>query len=290
MDIANFSKQLNSKSIAPKHIQFSNWQDWTIVSCFNEQSTQFISESVTMGIDKNSEIALMKSLTEFCERGISKLSVDPATTLTERSDGFAAFPATMPNATKHARNNAYNEAVERFLWSTWWDNLNTAYTIKEEYLDEDLNLLKTYFDLVMIYSITITSKNSDSSLLILLAENRHGGFITGGAAGSKAEVSKTFSRSFGELLRHLLVIDKMYIDLHDNLSFYEQRLWGFGSGSWNKVVKSRLNVNGTNIISLPGLVVDKEIENKHSDLIVLHRCLFENQPIFMGGNLERLCI
>lgn len=289
MNIKEFSAELKMRSLAPKNIEFSSWHNWTFVSSFNELNTKFISESVSMGIDKNPEIALMKSLTEFCESYIFRTSIDPAVKITTRSDGFAAYPSNVPDFQNRARNNAYNEAVERYLWATWWDNDEIAFSIEEIKLEED-EILKKEFELTNIYTIKVETENSDISLKILLAKNNDGGYVTGGAAGNDYEINQTNSRAFGELLRHLLVIKKMKNQMMSGLSFYEQRLWGFASGDWKDLVLSRLNSKSERTITLPSLIIDKEVIHKDSDLVCTHRCLFKDQPIFMGGNLERLCI
>ncbi|MDO9183347.1 MAG: hypothetical protein Q7U04_13115 [Bacteriovorax sp.] len=289
MKITDFSRELKKRFIAPTNIQFAKWNDWTIVSSFDDERKNFISESVSMGIDKNPEIALMKSLTEFCERHVFKTSNDPIAKLTDRSDGFAAYPTQLPLSQFHARNNAFNEAVERYLWSTWWDKPETYYTIKEPNFPEKDNIKKE-FHITNLYLLTVEPQNSEVYLKIILAENKRGGFITGGAAGSQDDEDQTISRAFGELLRHLLVIKRMNNSNCNTLTFYEQRLWGFGSGRLRNTVLSRLNINGKNKIVLPSLVADKNLIHNNSDFVTVHRCLFLNQPIFMGGIVERLCI
>lgn len=289
MNIAEFSKELKTREIAPRNIQFSEWHDWTMVSCFNQDDKSFISELASMGIDKNPEIALMKALVEFHERQVFKTSNDESMDLTDRSDGIAAYPTFHQDGKVKAQQNAYNEAIERYLWCHWWDNTHTEYSIEKLNLNEEKNL-KNEFNLKKLYQIKVKASNSNISLKIILAEKNDGGFVTGGAAGADTDLEQTQQRAFGELLRHLFVIKKMATNCTDSMSFYEKRLWGFGNGDWSKLVTSRLQINGSLQINLPKLIVDKEIIHENSDLITIHRCLFLNQPVFMGGILERLCI
>jgi hypothetical protein len=246
-----------------------------------------------MGIDQDADIALLKALTEFCERRLSKISSDLATKLTERSDGFAAFPIlelSKSSAELRARENALAEAVERFTWATWWDNSDTAFTVSQNDRNDDIQILTKDFKLNSLRTIEVPT-NSTLTLTIYLAETNLGGYITGGAAGTQSEKKETHARAFGELLRHLLALQKIKKNSYQqNLSFYEQRLWGFGSGKWNTLVENRLKIKGLRNINLPALIVDKAIVHPYLDFIVVHRCLFENQPIFLGGALERLCI
>lgn len=288
--VDNFSRELKDRGLAPTNIQFAIWQNWTFVSCFSEDDSLFISEKVTMGIDRNHEVALMKGLTEFCERKISHDCLDPIAKLTARSDGFAALPQHYELAQKRVQENALNEAIERYLWAKWWDDASTSFFMSDDFSFADKQQLMLEFNLEKISSIHILPSNHSSSLLILIAKIKDGGYVTGGAAGNIQNKKQTFARAFGELLRHLIVVKEMLTSDYSPSSFYEKRLYNFGNGDWNKIVEDRLAQNGNNVITLPELVADREVDHLNSDIIILHRCLFKNQPTFMGGDLERLCI
>jgi hypothetical protein len=288
--IENFSHELQKRNLAPSNIQFSIWKNWSLVSCFSSVSSQFISESVSMGIDRNPEVALMKGLTEFCERKISIDTVDPIARLTARSDGFAALPKHYELAHKRVQENALNEAIERYLWAKWWDDSSTKFFMSDDYTFANKEQLMLEFNLETISSIHILPSNHNSSLLILIAKIKDGGYVTGGAAGNIQNKEQTFSRAFGELLRHLIVVKEMLTSDYSPSSFYEKRLYGFGNGAWNNIVEDRLAQNGNTAIELPELIANREVAHPNSDFIIVHRCLFNNQPTFMGGDLERLCI
>lgn len=288
MSIKEFTSELNKRGLAPKNIEFSKWHNWTIVNTFDVKDMSFISEAGSTGIDKNPELALLKSLSEFCERQVFRTSDQLAAKATIRSDGFAAYPAKNSNSKILARDNAYNEAIERYLWATWWDNEAVAYISKEAGFDEMENI-KNEFGLESVKHLTIKASNSTVELTILLAKKLNGGFVTGGAA-AKAGDENAYKRAFGELLRHLFVVQRIERSAPREMSFYEQRLWGFASGNWNDLVLARLQTLGQENIVLPSLIIDEEIVHKDSEFIIVHRCLFKDQPVFMGGRLERLCI
>lgn len=290
LSIEQFSEELKIRHLKPTNIQFGNWQNWTFVSCFSEDDSLFISEKVTMGIDRNPEVALMKGLTEFCERRIMHTTSDPIARLTARSDGFAALPRHYELASQRVQENALNEAIERYLWAKWWDDSSTKFFMSDDFTFANKEQLMLEFNLEKISSIHILPSNHNSSLLILIAKIKDGGYVTGGAAGNIQNKEQTFARAFGELLRHLIVVKEMLTSAYSPSSFYEKRLYGFGSGAWNKTVEDRLSQNGNSAIELPELMADREIEHSNSDFIIVHRCLFNNQPTFMGGDLERLCI
>lgn len=288
--LEDFSKELQKRNLMPSHIQFSTWNNWTLVSCFSEDDSLFISEKVTMGIDKIPDVALMKGLTEFCERKMICETSDPIAKLTSRSDGFAALPRYYEDSKKKVRENALNEAIERYIWAKWWDDSSIIFSISDDFIFPDREQLMLEFNLEKVTSIHILPINHSSGLLILAAKINNGGYVTGGAAGNIQNKKQTFSRAFGELLRHLIVVKEMIKSEYSPSTFYEKRLYGFGKGTWNNLVEDRLNKNGSCHIKLPDLVADQEIEQSYSDFIILHRCLFKNQPLFMGGDLERLCI
>lgn len=290
MTILELLESLKFRKLAPEKIEVAEWYSWTLVSSYSGKSAKYISESVAMGIDRDPHIALAKSITEFLERKLSKESDDSVVKLTERSDGFAAFPVYSDQdfAKKKARQNALGEATERFAWASWWDDLSVGFKI--EIVNTVLSdRLCSEFLLKSIRLITVPT-SSHLSLKILLAEMATGGFVTGGAAGAPEQEEETFSRAFGELLRHLIVVKRMSESDRTVLSFYEQRLWGFASGDWSDLVIERLNKTSGKMLQLPPLLVDQAVSHPHSDLVSIHRCLFENQPIFIGGPLARLCI
>ncbi|MBK9324000.1 MAG: hypothetical protein IPM97_13825 [Bdellovibrionaceae bacterium] len=297
-DIRELALVLKSRNLLPKHVEFSNCYNVTIVSAYDETSSEFISESVSMGIDPDTQIAFAKAIVEYNERKISKKSSSAAIKATSRSDGLAAFPVYNRNQNVSkviCQKHAFLEAAERFLWATWWDNSKIAFEInlwRPLILDPlTVDSIKNTFAIKSLRKITIRPNNSSVILTILLAENFDGGFITGGAASFNNEITDAEKRSFGELLRHLIAYEKIKTEYNiESLSFYERRLYGFGSGMWRELVLNRLNSNSKTLIALPELNFDEVIEHPNDDIISIHRCLFRNQPVFMGGKEDRLCI
>lgn len=287
-----FLKDLETHGLVPSKIEVAEWQNWLLVSSYDQVSSSFISESVSMGIDKDPEVALLKSLTEYCERRLSRESSDPIVRLTERSDGFAAFPCFNNKAQLRARENAFNEACERYLWAKWWDCSQVKFHLSNAFHGEqatDINALTAEFRIKSIREIRVGEATKAVELCILLAETESGGFVTGGAASNLEDYHSRFDRAFGELLRHLVVLKNMgpRPSLH---SFYERRLFEFGAGKWSSLVSDRLSRMGEETIVLPELIADKNVDHRAMNVVSIHRCLFKNQPEFVGGRLERLCI
>ncbi len=266
-----------------------------MVSCYDKKNESSISDEVYMGIDKNPKIAFAKALTEYCERTLSRQSQDPVTKITVRSDGFAAYPVFEDalQARIAARENALSEATERYLWAKWWDEQVVCYQIKnalQTELELDFKDLIQEFDLVSIKEIQVNESKGEYRLSIFIAETRDGGFVTGGACSRVEDHMKRFNPAFGELLRHLIVVKNMLSVKPANSSFYECRLLGFGSGKWRGLVADRLKVSGSEVVLLPKLSIDQEVQHSLMEIVKIHRCLYEDQPPFIGGALERLCV
>lgn len=242
-----------------------------------------------MGIDQNIEIAYMKSLTEYCERKIAIEYSKNKTNSFKWSDGFAAFPSLLQNAKNTARNNALNEAIERYLWSNWWDDDHIIYELTENFETKDTKTLIESFSIRKLLKVEVKPINSDTFLTILIAVTKENGYITGGAAGTSKDESETYNRALGELIRHLMTLQKIQEKKTRDLSRYEKRLYGFGAGNWSKRVEKRLSSKGIKRLFLPSLLEDREIEHTNQDVVIVHHCLFEGQPDFMGGAIERLC-
>ena len=129
-------------------------------------------------------------------------------------------------------------------------------------------------------------------LVILLLEVEGGGVITGGAAGHSDDFSKRVSiiRAFGELYRHALALTRIKSVSTKELDFYERRLAYFGFGQGYDLVQTRLKANTSIEQKIPNCTIDQVIPHKLESEVVVHRCLLKDQPIFIGGKLERLCI
>ena len=293
-----FVDEVRRRQLAPKHIEVSQWNSWYLVSAFDRKSSEYISESVSMGISRSGDLAFRKAFTEFNERRAIKESKDSNSKVTERTDGFAAYPFLDADSKMKARHHALNEAAERFLWATWWDNPETLFYRNrfkfEDEMSPFIDLAKQEFRLSSLEAFEIEDCESKFCLLILIGKNNLGGYFSGGACEQLPLNSKSahsiFERAFGELLRHLLAFEKMKSCNEDLLGFYEKRLFGFGSGKFSAVVEKRLSLIGAKSVNLPRLLIDAEIDHNNSDSLVLYRCLFQEQPVFMGGAIDRFCI
>lgn len=296
--LASVITELKGQIAMPKRIDLSKVGNryWCVASDFDIDSVSIMNEDVTTGFSNEKEVAVLKALSERTERKAFRdgFREKVLSCQTERSDGFAAMPIHLPS--EIVRENALNEAIERYVWAYWWDHSEIAfnkiqilenhpYIKNSEYVHSVLKDL----NLETIYIIEPHISFADKSVKILFAKMSGLGFISGGACGFKSHDQETFLRAFDELYRHGFAYKRSIENKIEADSFYEKRLNFFGSGLGNEVVEKRLNLIGTEKIYLPKLRIDEEVTSPFQGFKV-HRCYFENQPPFVGGDLERLCL
>lgn len=293
-------KFLKSNDIAPLNIEITQISNMFFVSSYNFLNSEFVSESIASGASYRKEIAIIKSLTEYIERMLSKEVSNQFKDIgIYRSDGFAAFPTCYENLDilKICRDNAFHEAYERYCWANWWDNPEFLFTVDQTLHNSSTqnsffySYLIKHFDLENLYYILPTTNLiHQSKTIIVFAKIRNYGYVTGGAAGFSENINSIVARAFSELARHLLAFQKMKYSANKNFTFYENRLFNFACGKNNFMVKQRLSTQGSKIITLPDLAFNDCFTHRFKDDFILYRCLFQNQPVFMGGDINRLCI
>lgn len=298
--VADFIKNLRNRDRVPKNIQLAALKCGTLASIFDEQSSAIISESVCSGIDRDPSVAVLKGLVEFVERQAFIKGRDAGLPVcqTPRSDGFAAFPLQLSaKASEIARTNAFNEAVERFVWATWWDDPSIAHEIREVDLTNliagETPLLDAAqaVDISSVTEVRPSIRNSELAVVIYFVFVSGAGVVTGGACGPAKEIENTRYRALGELTRHAYALRKLKLEELLPVTFYEKRLAHFGSNfAGEKTARERLSARGNRELQIPDLLFDEEVPHTLSDLVVVHRCYFKEQPDFVGGKLERLCL
>lgn len=302
--LLNFAKELKERQALPKNIEISELGPVVMASIFDELDSEIITESIYTGMDVDPDVAVLKGLVEMVERKayIHGFEQKHQACLTERSDGFAAFPIRgSTEAAKIARTNAYNEAVERYVWAKWWDDTSLAHV--QEQVDfsnlksatgkvlEELNQLVPFKSVIRVIPLVETISGETSPFVSIYFAFLDGGVISGGACGSSNNIETTEFRAVCELFRHGLGIHRMKSKSLVPCTFYEKRLSFFGTTSeGEELVGNRLGKRGTRPVRLPKLSIDSAVPHPLQDLVAVHRCLFENQPPFVGGALERLCL
>lgn len=298
--LLTFTAKLKERGRLPKNIEVSSLASGAMASIFDAPPTNTINESVFCGIDPNPATAVLKGLVEMIERqafaegyknGIAHCQ-------TKRSDGFAAFPVgIVPNSKVLARENAFSEAIERYVWASWWDNLEIGHDIRivniKDVSPEKLLLLdlEKHVSIDSISEIQPWCEEKDHVVIIYFAFLVPIGVVSGGACGKKDNIEGIRYRAIAELLRHGLAASRLKNTSPDNLTFYEKRLRHFAlTTEGTELVKARLKSRGSRTLALPHLEYDNVVPHSLSEMVAVHRCHFENQPEFVGGELERLCL
>ncbi len=297
--LKNFAKNMETVGCSPKHLQLCKVGPFFLASAFDLDNSEIIAESATCGFAKDRDIAVTKALVEWMERKVARLGYNSGALVcqTETSDGIAAYPSIARESSVLARENALNEAIERFVWATWWDDTSISYRVTSvQDLTLDNRIQKSILELaqqngIIDLKVIVPSHNDKAKqVIILFGFTKNGGVFSGGACGRHDKMGCIIERAFAELYRHTLAFNRAQNKNLKVNSFYEQRLAYFGSGAGLEKVQTRLSKNGTKIINLPSLKFDEEIKSPYSSFVYAHRCLFEDQPPFVSGEMERLCL
>lgn len=294
-------KRIRDLGIQMPNLEIAKLGDLTFVSAFEKRPTDIMANFAAAGVDFDENVAVIKALVEYFERLTFLEGIDLDLDICSRlhSDGVASFPAMDSNAKNKARSSAYLEALERFVWAKWWDNKEIGHDIfcledsplLGQQFNVSLSALRKLVPLEKIFVVRPWIENSSNQVLMLFGKLEGKGFVSGGAAGSVTEESKIILSGFAELVRHALGVRKIVHGTCISQSFYEQRLEYFGLGKGDDLVEARLNHVAYGKVMLPQLKFDGEVESKTlRKLVYTHRCLFNGQPPFVDGNLERLCL
>jgi hypothetical protein len=298
--VATFIQEIKQQGIEIPKLQISSLGGLHFVSAFDGDPKGIMVNEVAAGVDYDADTAVTKSLVEFYERKVfsEEIRNQNPICLRRHSDGIASYPAKIENCFELAKENALAEATERFVWAKWWDDHEIQFStqkIEESIFWENSQFRGTLADFRKIISIDSLKiiepkvKNTNFKVIILLAEIDGLGFITGGAAGL-SEIT-VFIRAFSELARHGVGLSRFIKTKQEPMTFYEKRLLYFGLGEGNKAVNERLSLRSRTAVDLPDLEIDHRIKsNLYDSIIATHRCLFQNQPPFVDGPLERLCL
>ncbi len=297
--INNLLSSLKSRKLLPSKMDVSKIGNRYWFVCHNGENTNLISESSSTGFADDPSTALMKALSEWVERSAYREGHKKQNPIcmTDRSDGFAAFPAFDSDAKTKARESAWYEAIERYVWATWWDDDGISFeSQKIDSLSESLNLqthieeIKKQCALENVFIVQPQIELAEVKVVIVFGKLKSGGYISGGACGKSVDLKNIILRSFDELYRHGLAAKKINLENSKAKSFYEQRLAFFSLGHGNNLIRSRLEKKGTLKVNLPELAFDNVVSHSLEELFLVHRCLFKNQPPFMGGHLGRFCL
>ena len=191
----SFVKEIKNFGFEIPKLQIFSIGGLSFVSAFEVEPKTIMANEATAGVDYNPDIAITKALVEHFERKVFSAGVDRGEPICKRrhSDGFAAYPQSANGAKISARENAYYEALERFVWAKWWDDDKMGFSsefIENTNFWRNLRLKTTieeFNEVLPVDSVRVIEpyfESSGQSVLILFAKVNGYGFISGGAAGS----------------------------------------------------------------------------------------------------------
>lgn len=300
--LVNTIQSLKEQFKTIKSIEYSKVSEFYWFNIVETKEDCLITDRTYTGFDEKLDVAFSKAVSEFIERKTfnSGYSQNLKSCLTERSDGFAAYPLMQNDIAKSkekSRENALAEAVERYVWASWWDNNfykhtyeeYTLYTFAKKYPAQSkiLNEIDQEKKIQKVHIVEPLLENYNDLTLKIIVVEFLDGIVTGGACGSNEDEASIITRALSELLRHSLVLIQNK-NKPDQLSLYEERLLYFATPNGVESFYERINQKGTQKVKLPSLAIDELIPSVKSH--VVHRCLFENQPPFIGGAVERMCL
>jgi hypothetical protein len=297
--LSKLASEMKRRGALPKSIELSQVGKVHMAAAFNKVDSQLISESVTVGMDSDPDLAVLKALVELIERkafSAGKLAGQEICA-TPRSDGFAAFPCFGEGAEEAARENAFCESIERYVWAKWWDEGNISHNVRDlgqvgsEPATELLAAIGKVIPLRQCLEVRPKFASQEYVVIIVVAYLNDMGVVSGGACVRAPNLKEGRFRAMCELVRHALAVRRSMKEGIQPKTFYEKRMVYFGTSiEGERLVQSRLASLGNDVIRLPALKFDAQVSHPLSDLVMVHRCLFENQPPFIGGDLERLCL
>ena len=288
---------------APRHADLAQIGGLHSATLFDEKRPDsLIREDASMGMSRDSDLAILKALVEFVERKAiwNGRKTNRPVFQTARSDGFAAFCKSQVGARRaanRARENALCEAIERYAWSTWWDDTSTAFECSSQWLNRPLpawvdELHQALCELVPIRCTSFIEPSlchSKHRVFIVFAHLANGGLCSGGACAPQGSEESAIERAFGELARHVACAYNIQRGWKPR-TFYERRLSYMLTAKAGEAFEARLQNRGRRKIDLPALQFNEVVPHEFDHLVSVHRCYFINQPPFIGGSLERLCL
>lgn len=186
--------------------------------------------------------------------------------------------------------------MERYVWANWWDH--AEYDCDFVTCDA-IQLDRTVFEvLTEICEIVPGGKPllirpkvwSEYQTYIFFLVLRNGGVVSGGACGHLTDTTSTLLRALGELARHASCAQKVLNENAVPTTFYEKRLAFMTTAKAGEMLVERMERRGTREMKLPEVRIDGAVSHSLQEVVAAHRCLFINQPPFIGGSLERMCL
>ena len=230
-------------------------------------SKNIISPNGTCGIAQTLELAKIKAISEFVEREFCKDNNIP-------SNGFAAYPFIFnrEKALAHAKQNAFNELVERYSLYMWAEH-NIKYlktNAPEKYNQSLYSAIQKEITFLEFYKIVPALVNAkDIVSVILYAKTAYGWAFSSAAAEC---VAKAEQNALKELYINCIGLYRIHkLQMQPSSNFEKQLLW---VSQQEKFIQAKINSLGNNAIQIPNALF-RDIKTKYDDCYVVAQCYFE---------------
>ena len=230
-------------------------------------SKNIISTTGTCGISQTLELAKIKAISEFVEREFCKDNNIP-------SNGFAAYPFIFNRnkALIHAKNNAFNELVERYALYMWAENniKYLKYNIPEKYNQELYSAIQKEIPFLEFYKIIPVLTNTKTVIpVILYAKTEYGWAFSSAAAEC---VAKAEQNALKELYINCIGLYRIHkLQMKPSHNFEKQLLW---VSQQEEFIQAKINSPGNISIQIPNALF-RNIKTKYDDCYVVTQCYFE---------------
>lgn len=242
----------------------------------HKQASQIYGQCDGTGTDKNKTLAVYKAFSEAIERWAcySILASDHPKygfDINPSSTGFACFPSL--TATR-SRENAINEAIERWCITQWWQGLLSIRPIPFKKESESLSG----------WQIISPFKNKTTVIFRHKVEANKN-FLTFFGFATSSSIEMATQKAIVEMDRNRRAILLRTGGDFSNISSYrsalnshDQRILFFSSAAGNELFEDiiRKTSHSISMMPLPRILIDREVVGPWSKYSVVWRCLFEN--------------
>lgn len=236
-------------------------------SDIDDEADGLFNKRLTCGSSSVPHLAKIKAISEYVERDAWRKSLETSTT------GFAAYPFiyARKKAFLRAREHAYYEMIERYVWPTWSRNNKVSYSLSYFPLGSNeilYNEIQKKIRFQKYFRIMPKIDNCNVKVIILYAITEWGLACAGCARRNEIEAEQ---HALKELMIHAAGIYRYHTLKPKLVSNYDNRVvWIMNQ---EKLLTDRLKVNGNETINTPTPIF-KNIDTNYSKCFVVQRCNF----------------
>lgn len=292
---------LKKRSVYPREMTLTSITEGIYAATVNDNiyHNEIMQNSGGLGISDCSDRAVIIALSEYIEWRVFKQY--SAENNIKDSTGFAAYPNVfLPNwlSKQRARANALIEAFERFVWASWVDDNCFKHkifdTIKELQTPLNSKMIKLVNDIQPFKNLVVIqpSVENENNLVFyfIIISLKKGGIVCAGAAGHKKDRQNIIFKILSELFRHNMAAKRLIEEEIECKTHYQKKIKFFATVEGQNISKKLLSRTGKQSIKIPPLKKDQLIDHDLADLYNVFFCQYQNQPEFITGKVNRLCL